>query len=74
MVACRACGLQPEDAGMHVARGRALEVLEEYAAAEAAFFSALSRDPDHAAAQVPEPINPPCPCVRIVSGQGQILA
>jgi hypothetical protein len=37
---------------MHVARGRALEMLEEYAAAEAAYYAALSRDPDNDEAQV----------------------
>lgn len=46
---------------MHVARGRALEVLEDYVEAEAAFLAALSRNPDDAAAQVRPP---PFPCNR----------
>lgn len=52
VLACRACELQPDNADAHVSRGRALEVLEDYVTAEAAFYAALSRRPDHARALV----------------------
>lgn len=53
---------------MHVTRGRALEVLEEYTDAESAFFAALSRQPGHAAAQVcpPPPLHHAKPTLLLI--------
>lgn len=48
----RAAIMRPDAAAPHICKGNALQAIEEYIDAEAAFFAALSRDPSNKDAQV----------------------
>lgn len=48
----RAGIMRPDAAQPHICKGNALQAVEEYIDAEAAYFAALSRDPSNTEAQV----------------------
>lgn len=48
----RAAIMRPDAPEPHICKGNALQAIEEYIDAEAAFFAAMSRDPSNEDAQV----------------------